>query len=112
MRDISRDLVLVIMWLAFACNVMLALFLVGRVLSGLVSQLRTAWRSVRGPAHVTRPDGHASVIVESGTEGIISAGRKVRSWKHARSEARPPREPAGIQADRGKVVAESAGGMA
>ena len=44
MMEIGRSLLLVMMWLAFAGNVMLALFLFGRVLSGLISQLRNGRR--------------------------------------------------------------------
>ena len=69
--DIGKRLFLLLLWLAVAGNVMIALIIFARVLSGLVSQLRTAWRSFIGPAHVNRPDVHASVIVASGDRGNL-----------------------------------------
>ena len=77
--EIGRSLLLVIMWLAFAGNVMLALFLFGRVLSGLVGRLRTR---LRGSARANRPDGRANVFPKSWTQGIIGVDRS----------ACPPRE--------------------
>jgi len=75
MREIGRALLLVIMWLAFAGNVMLALFLVGRVLAGLVGRLLAR---IRGPARVNRPGGQANVIREPWTRRIVGVGRKAR----------------------------------
>lgn len=75
MSDIGRDLILVIMWLAFAGNVMLALLLFARALSGLASRLRAR---VRGPARVDRPGGRANVIREPWTRRIVGVGRKAR----------------------------------
>ena len=75
MSEIGKSLLLVIMWLAFAGNVVLALFLFGRVLSGLVGRLRTR---VRGRAHANRPGGRANVIPEPWTKRIVGVGRKAR----------------------------------
>ena len=95
MREIGRSLLLVIMWLAFAGNVMLALFLFGRVLSGLVGRLRAR---VRGPARVNRHGGGANVIPEPWTERIDGVGRKARTRARARGDVRPPRESVKAQA--------------
>jgi hypothetical protein len=98
MREIGKALLLVMMWLAFAGNVLLALFLLGRVLSGLVSRLHTR---VRGPAHLNRPGGRATVLGEPWTRRITSVGGEARSQAHASGDARPSRE---------NVEAQAAGG--
>ena len=95
MREIGKSLLLVIMWLAFAGNVMLALFLFGRILSGLVGRLRARFR---GPARVNRLGGRANVIPEPWTRRIDGVGSKARTRAHARGEARPPREGVKAQA--------------
>lgn len=87
--DIGRSLLLVIMWVAFAGNVMLVLFLFGHGFSGLVGQLR---KRLRGPGRVNRPDTRANVISEPWTESVVGVGRKERSRARDRSDARPPRE--------------------
>ena len=76
MREMGKAVLLVIMWLAFAGNVALALFLFARVLSGLVSRLRAR---VRGEAHANRPEGQANVIPEPWTRRIVGAGSKTRT---------------------------------
>ena len=95
MREIGRALLLVIMWLGFAGNVMLALFLLGRILSGLVGWLRAR---VRGTARVNGRDGRAHVIPEPWTKRIVDVGRKGRTPGRARGDARPPREGVEAQA--------------
>ena len=103
MREIGRSLLLVIMWLAFAGNVMLALFLFGRILSGLVGRLRTRFR---GPEQVKRPEGRANVFSKPWTRAIVGVGTKARSRAHASGDARLPRE--GVKAQ----AAEGGGGEA
>ena len=98
MREIGKSLLLVIMWLAFAGNVALALFLVGRVLSGLVGRLR---ERVRGPARVNRPGGRAKRMPEPWTRKITGVGGEARSRAHASGDARPPQENVEAQAAEG-----------
>ena len=95
MREIGKALLLIIWWLAFAANVMLALYLFGRVLSGLVGRLRAR---VGGAAHVNKPGGRANVISEPWTKRIVGVGRKSRPQARARGDARPTREGVKAQA--------------
>lgn len=84
--------------LEVAGNVLLALLLFARVLSALV----TRRRSVRGPAHANRPDPRANVVSGFGVQRVLSGGKNVRSWMPASVSARPPREPAGVEAQAAK----------
>ena len=95
---IGKALLLIIMWLAFAANVVLALFLFGRVLSGLVGRLRAR---VGGAARMNRPGGRANVISEPWTKRIVGIGRKARPQARARGNARPSRENVEAQATGG-----------
>ena len=105
MREIGRALLLVIMWLAFAGTVMLALFLLGRVLFGLVGRLRERGR---GPAHLNRPGGRANVLGEPWTRRITGVGGEARSRAHASGDARPPQENVEAQAAGGGGEARAA----
>ncbi len=96
--DILDRMILIFLELTVAGYVLLALLLFTRALSTLVNHRH----SVKGPAHANRPDRKAKVVSESGVQGMISGGTKVRSWAPSRVSAPPPQEGADVKAQAAK----------
>ena len=85
MNDIHLALIPIFFWLMFAGYVLLALFLLARLLSAFVRQWRAAGQSVKGPAQVNCPERSAGVVFKSGVRGLLGGGRNAHSWASSRT---------------------------
>jgi len=98
MIDVGRALVFVFFCLTVACDLLIALFIFGRLVSDLVSRCCTAGRSFRGAARVNRPDGRNKMIGEPWTARIVNVDRKARTGASSHGYTRPPQEAAIVKA--------------
>jgi hypothetical protein len=98
MIDVGRVLVFVFFCLTVACDLLLALFIFARLLSGLVSRCCTAGRSFRMTGRVNRPGGRNKMMGESWTARIINVDRKARPRASSHGHASPPQETASMKA--------------